>query len=164
MKPSTALRSWSRTSQQALRVHSNSVGLQRASQRTIWPSPSSSLLQRRAPKQSAGLSIRFHSGDASSRPATPLTDRATNDTDSEAQAAKDAIAARKAEQPAYEMTFTCKKCQERSSHRITKQAYHFGTVLVNCPGCKNRHLISDHMKVSKLPRRGKLRIQMGSNG
>lgn len=35
----------------------------------------------------------------------------------------------------------------RSSHRITKQAYHFGTVLVNCPGCKNRHLIADHMKI-----------------
>jgi len=60
---------------------------------------------------------------------------------------KDIIAARKALQPCYDMTFTCKKCLDRSSHRITKQAYHFGTVLVNCPGCKSRHLIADHMKV-----------------
>ena len=35
----------------------------------------------------------------------------------------------------------------RSSHRITKQAYHFGTTLITCPGCKNRHLISDHLKI-----------------
>ena len=43
-----------------------------------------------------------------------------------------------ADQPAYEMTFTCKKCSTRSSHR---------TVLITCPGCKNRHLIADHLKV-----------------
>ena len=49
--------------------------------------------------------------------------------------------------PAYEMTFTCKKCQTRSSHRVSKQGYYHGTVLITCPGCKNRHLISDHLKV-----------------
>lgn len=59
----------------------------------------------------------------------------------------DEIAARKAQEPAYEMTFTCRKCLHRSSHRVTKQAYHFGTTLITCPGCKNRHLISDHLKV-----------------
>jgi mitochondrial protein import protein ZIM17 len=59
----------------------------------------------------------------------------------------DEIAARKAQEPAYEMHFTCRKCLHRSSHRITKQAYHFGTTLVTCPGCKNRHLISDHLKI-----------------
>lgn len=50
--------------------------------------------------------------------------------------------------PAYELTFTCKKCSTRSSHRISKQGYHHGTVLITCPGCKNRHLMSDHLKVS----------------
>jgi len=45
------------------------------------------------------------------------------------------------------MTFTCKKCTTRSSHRISKQGYHHGTVLIACPGCKNRHLIADHLKI-----------------
>lgn len=148
MNPSTALRSLSRASQNALRIQAGGLGLGRASQRTIWPAPSSILQKRAVPaaKQPAGLSIRFHSTDASSQPAKPLTDRETT-PEQDTKSAKDAIAARKAEEPAYEMTFTCKKCLERSSHRITKQAYHFGTVLVTCPGCKNRHLISDHMKV-----------------
>lgn len=52
------------------------------------------------------------------------------------------------EVPAYNLTFTCRVCTTRSAHRITKQGYHEGTVLVSCPGCKNRHLISDHLKVS----------------
>ena len=50
--------------------------------------------------------------------------------------------------PAYELNFTCKRCNTPSKHKISKQGYHHGTVLVNCPGCKNKHLISDHLKVS----------------
>ena len=49
--------------------------------------------------------------------------------------------------PEYQLSFTCKKCSERSTHKISKQGYHHGTVLVQCPGCKNRHLISDHLKI-----------------
>ncbi|KAF2687675.1 zf-DNL-domain-containing protein [Lentithecium fluviatile CBS 122367] len=49
--------------------------------------------------------------------------------------------------PAYELTFTCKVCSTRSSHRLSKQGYHHGTILISCPGCKNRHLISDHLKI-----------------
>lgn len=74
----------------------------------------------------------------------PLTDTVLYSPNAEDP---DDTAARRAEEPAYEMTFTCRKCLERSSHRITKQAYHFGTTLITCPGCKNRHLISDHLKV-----------------
>jgi protein import protein ZIM17 len=48
----------------------------------------------------------------------------------------------------YEMTFTCTPCSYRSSHRISKQGYHFGSVLITCPECRNRHVISDHLKVS----------------
>ena len=50
-------------------------------------------------------------------------------------------------QPTYQLTFTCKPCGHRSSHRVTKQGYHNGTVLIQCPGCKNRHVIADHLKV-----------------
>lgn len=50
-------------------------------------------------------------------------------------------------QEADEDFIACRKCLERSQHRITKQAYHFGTTLVTCPGCKGRHLISDHLKI-----------------
>ncbi|KIW03096.1 uncharacterized protein PV09_05741 [Verruconis gallopava] len=49
--------------------------------------------------------------------------------------------------PAYEMTFTCKQCNTRSTHKMSKQGYHHGTVVITCPGCKNRHLISDHLKI-----------------
>jgi len=68
----------------------------------------------------------------------PLTDRP--DTASEPARPRDI--------PAYEMTFTCKACETRSSHRVSKQGYYHGTVLITCPGCKARHLISDHLKVS----------------
>lgn len=49
--------------------------------------------------------------------------------------------------PAYHLSFTCKPCLHRSTHRITKQGYHHGTVLVTCPSCKSRHVIADHLKV-----------------
>ena len=52
--------------------------------------------------------------------------------------------------PAYDLTFTCKNCLSRSTHRVSKQGFYKGTVLITCPGCKNRHLISDHLKVSGL--------------
>ncbi|KAJ4352974.1 hypothetical protein N0V95_003767 [Ascochyta clinopodiicola] len=49
--------------------------------------------------------------------------------------------------PSYELTFTCNVCKTRSSHRLSKQGYHKGTILIACPDCKNRHLISDHLKI-----------------
>ncbi len=54
--------------------------------------------------------------------------------------------------PSYELTFTCNVCKTRSSHRLSKQGYHHGTVLISCPDCKNKHLISDHLKVCRLSR------------
>ncbi|EME81054.1 uncharacterized protein MYCFIDRAFT_18152, partial [Pseudocercospora fijiensis CIRAD86] len=72
----------------------------------------------------------------------PLTDRPeTSPSDAEA------IATRKALSPAYQLHFTCKKCLERSSHTVSKQAYHFGTTVIHCPQCKTQHLISDHLKI-----------------
>ena len=68
----------------------------------------------------------------------PLTDRP--DTAPEANPEKKDV-------PSYDLTFTCKQCDERSTHRISKQGYHHGTILITCKGCKNRHLISDHLKI-----------------
>ncbi|KAF9459306.1 DNL zinc finger-domain-containing protein [Collybia nuda] len=50
-------------------------------------------------------------------------------------------------EPRLSMSFTCtvKDCGERSTHQFTKRAYERGIVLVQCPGCKNRHLIADHL-------------------
>ncbi|KAG6855902.1 hypothetical protein H0H87_009505 [Tephrocybe sp. NHM501043] len=50
-------------------------------------------------------------------------------------------------EPRLSMTFTCTApgCSERSTHQFTKRAYERGIVLVQCPGCKNRHLIADHL-------------------
>jgi len=145
MNPSATatLRSLARASQQTLRAP---LGLQ---QRT-WAAPSALLRKpHNASQPLNNIRIRLHSTESSNgtRAPNPLTDRDSIDS-KRVQSDKEAIAERKAQQPCYDMTFTCKKCLERSSHRITKQAYHFGTVLVNCPGCKGRHLIADHMKVS----------------
>ena len=49
--------------------------------------------------------------------------------------------------PKLQITFTCKACDHRSSHEMTKQAYTSGTVLIQCPSCKNRHLIADNLKI-----------------
>ncbi|KAF8852016.1 zf-DNL-domain-containing protein, partial [Acephala macrosclerotiorum] len=49
--------------------------------------------------------------------------------------------------PEYEMTFTCRPCSTRSTHRVSKQGYHYGSVLITCPECRNRHVISDHLNI-----------------
>ena len=47
----------------------------------------------------------------------------------------------------YHLSFTCRPCSTRSNHTISKQGYHHGSVLVTCPECKNRHVISDHLNI-----------------
>lgn len=53
----------------------------------------------------------------------------------------------KIDKPMLMLAFTCKKCDTRSSHVMSKQAYSHGTILVKCPGCQSRHLIADHLKI-----------------
>ncbi|PWY78232.1 zf-DNL-domain-containing protein [Aspergillus heteromorphus CBS 117.55] len=75
----------------------------------------------------------------------PLTDRtsdAQTDAEKEAQNRE-----RRANEPAYQITFTCKPCGNRSTHRLSKHGYHRGTVLIKCPSCENRHVISDHLNI-----------------
>ncbi|KAH9909270.1 hypothetical protein F4778DRAFT_716043 [Xylariomycetidae sp. FL2044] len=50
-------------------------------------------------------------------------------------------------EPHYQITFTCVPCDTRSSHTISKQGYHQGSVLIKCPNCQNRHVISDHLNI-----------------
>ncbi|KAG5363751.1 hypothetical protein CJU89_2935 [Yarrowia sp. B02] len=63
--------------------------------------------------------------------------------------AKDAESAEAPQEvtPMYQISFKCKRCDTPSTHKMSHQAYHGGTVLVQCPGCKNRHLIADHLKI-----------------
>ncbi|RYP70959.1 hypothetical protein DL769_004792 [Monosporascus sp. CRB-8-3] len=54
---------------------------------------------------------------------------------------------RKQLEPHYQLTFTCVPCSGRSSHTVSKQGYHHGSVLITCPSCRNRHVISDHLHI-----------------
>ncbi|RYP10220.1 hypothetical protein DL765_008182 [Monosporascus sp. GIB2] len=54
---------------------------------------------------------------------------------------------RKQLEPHYQLTFTCIPCSGRSSHTVSKQGYHHGSVLITCPSCRNRHVISDHLHI-----------------
>ncbi|KAF9426314.1 Threonine synthase-like 1 [Podila epigama] len=41
--------------------------------------------------------------------------------------------------------FTCTVCQHRSHKTMSKHAYTYGVVIMQCDHCKNRHLIADHL-------------------
>ncbi|KAI5997624.1 zf-DNL-domain-containing protein, partial [Pisolithus orientalis] len=45
------------------------------------------------------------------------------------------------------IAFTCtvEKCNHRSAHSFTKRAYASGVVIIQCPNCKNWHLIADNL-------------------
>jgi protein import protein ZIM17 len=89
----------------------------------------------------AHAQIRFNSSTA-----RPLTAAAPSQTQTDAEREAQNEERRKNEE-AYRITFTCKPCGHRSQHRMSKQGYHRGTVLIQCPGCQSRHVMSDHLGV-----------------
>lgn len=121
------------------------AGNSRTFSQVISQSPRRSWL-RQTPREISPLCayIRHNSSSSSDTP-KPLTDvqsDQTSDAEREEQNRK-----RREQEPAYQITFTCKPCGHRSSHRISKHGYHDGTVLIRCPSCKNRHVISDHLNI-----------------
>lgn len=75
----------------------------------------------------------------------PLTDRRANPPVDAQHAEQNRL--RREQEPAYKIVFTCKPCGHRSAHRMSKQGYHRGTVVIKCPSCANRHVMSDHLKI-----------------
>lgn len=108
---------------------------------------------RPAPLSSRGGSLyanstrRYNSSssDAADVNPRPLTDRVPSASSDAANAEQNT--ARRAEEPAYRIIFTCKPCGERSEHQMSKHGYHKGTVLITCPSCSARHVISDHLGI-----------------
>jgi mitochondrial protein import protein ZIM17 len=41
--------------------------------------------------------------------------------------------------------FTCKCCDNRSAHQMSRHAYTSGIVVITCPSCSSKHLIADHL-------------------
>ncbi|KAJ5962359.1 hypothetical protein N7501_007300 [Penicillium viridicatum] len=81
-----------------------------------------------------------------SRAPRPLTESPMSQAEQEAEWEAQNQERRKDEE-AYRITFTCKPCGHRSAHRMSKQGYHRGTVLIQCPSCSSRHVMSDHLGV-----------------
>ncbi|KAK2740294.1 hypothetical protein FQN57_006174 [Myotisia sp. PD_48] len=132
----------------SLCAHSRAIAVPR-----LIPSSSSSFLAQRARPSLSSPYLAYLSLSPSAVPTrcaystntrapNPLTDSKPATPEEEAQ-----NKARRDQEPAYMIKFTCKPCSHRSSHRITKHGYHKGTVLITCPGCHNRHVISDHLKI-----------------
>ncbi|KIK93693.1 hypothetical protein PAXRUDRAFT_828706 [Paxillus rubicundulus Ve08.2h10] len=50
-------------------------------------------------------------------------------------------------EPRLAIAFTCTAdaCNHRSAHTFTKRSYERGIVIIQCPSCKNRHLIADNL-------------------
>jgi hypothetical protein len=74
-------------------------------------------------------------------PPTPLLARSILNTHSNSSIATSSSALPAEDtRPRLSLTFTCTAgdCNHRSSHTFTKLAYEKGTVIIQCPACKNR--------------------------
>jgi hypothetical protein len=44
-----------------------------------------------------------------------------------------------------ELQYTCKVCETRNCHKVSRIAYNKGVVIAVCKGCMSQHLISDNL-------------------
>lgn len=49
----------------------------------------------------------------------------------------------------FELQYTCKICETRNSHRVSRMAYRNGIVITVCKGCLSKHLIADNLGWTK---------------
>ena len=47
--------------------------------------------------------------------------------------------------PKFQLQYTCKVCDTRNSHSVTRMAYRKGVVIAMCKGCHSKHLIADNL-------------------
>jgi DNL zinc finger len=69
-----------------------------------------------------------------------------------------AFAARK-----FELQYTCKVCDTRNTHKVSRIAYNKGVVICVCKGCMSQHLISDHLGFTNLQFDGNLESYFSDN-
>ncbi|KAI0736407.1 zf-DNL-domain-containing protein [Fomitopsis betulina] len=126
--------------------------LRQLSQRSFFCTPSASALHRVAPGVPAHLRYaRPQAPSFGSQRLLSSTPPRVDETASSSSAPKspethDKVTF-KTEEPRLSLTFTCTvtTCGTRSSHMFTRRSYERGIVIVQCPGCRNRHLIADHL-------------------
>ncbi|KAF8889269.1 DNL zinc finger-domain-containing protein [Infundibulicybe gibba] len=113
--------------------------------------PASLRVQLRLRLGANGRRLASSSGSAPKLPANdqihPLSAPAHTDAEPSTSTTKLELAR---QEPKLSITFTCTApdCGPpgvRSTHEFSRRAYERGIVLVQCPGCKNRHLIADHL-------------------
>ncbi|KAF9479576.1 zf-DNL-domain-containing protein [Pholiota conissans] len=119
----------------------------------VMPMSMSTQSNQSTPGTTASLSTSSSAPNTASKSTPLLAPQESSDGSSSNGSAKSANATTTSQslpakmEPRLQITFTCtaNDCGERSTHQFTKQAYEKGVVLVQCPKCKNRHLIADHL-------------------
>lgn len=62
-----------------------------------------------------------------------------------------------------DLQYTCKVCETRNTHKVSRIAYNKGVVICTCKGCMRQHLISDHLGFTNLQFDGNLESYFDDN-